>query len=111
MRHIREVLRLAENLLTHPFGRPRRSGPESLRSTANRDLVDNIRRIHRDTNGRYGNPRIHAELRAQGRGQAAVALERLMRRHGIRAIVARPRTRAHQRKYQWSSSPVLSQRH
>ncbi|MDE2473235.1 MAG: transposase [Bradyrhizobium sp.] len=55
-------------MLTHPFGRPRRSRPESLRSTANRDLVDDIRRIHRDTNGRYGNPRIHAELRAQGRG-------------------------------------------
>ena len=45
----------------------------------------------RDTNGRYGSPRVHAELRAQGRGASRGRIERLMRRHGIRAIMARPR--------------------
>ena len=39
-----------------------RSRPESRRSAANRDLVDDIRRVHRDTRGRYGSPRIHVEL-------------------------------------------------
>ncbi len=68
-----------------------RSRPESRRSAANRDLVDDIRRIHRDTRGRYGSPRIHAELTAQGRGVSRGRIERLMRRHGIRAIMARPR--------------------
>jgi putative transposase len=67
-----------------------RARPESRRSAANRELVDDIERVHRDTSGRYGSPRIHAELRAQGRGVSRGRIERLMRRHGIRAIMARP---------------------
>ncbi|MFK4529261.1 hypothetical protein ABIF90_007242 [Bradyrhizobium japonicum] len=43
------------------------SPPESQRSAANRELVNDIRRVHRDTNGRYGSPRVHAELRTHGR--------------------------------------------
>src|ERR1700759_543382 len=68
-----------------------RARPESPRAAANRALVDDIKRVHRDTNGRYGSPRVHAELRAQGRGASRGRIERLMRRHGIRAIMARPR--------------------
>jgi putative transposase len=68
-----------------------RSRPESERSAANRDLVEDIRRVHRDTSGRYGSPRIHAELKARGRGASRGRIERLMRHHGIRAIMARPR--------------------
>ena len=68
-----------------------RARPESQRAVANRELVDDIKRVYRDTNGRYGSPRIHAELRVQGRGASRGRIERLMRRHGIRAIMARPR--------------------
>jgi putative transposase len=68
-----------------------RSRPESRRSAANRKLVDDIKRVHRDTCGRYGSPRIHVELKAQGRGVSRGRIERLMRHHGIRAIMARPR--------------------
>ena len=68
-----------------------RARPESPRAATNRELVDDNKRVHRDTNGRYGSPRIHAELRAQGRGASRGRIERLMRRHGIRAIMARPR--------------------
>jgi len=68
-----------------------RARPESPRAAANRELVDDIKRVHRDTNGRYGSPRVHAELRAQGRGASRGRIERLMRRLGIRAIMARPR--------------------
>jgi putative transposase len=65
-----------------------RSRPESERSSANRDLVDEIKRVHRNTSGRYGSPRIHAELKAQGHGVSLGRIERLMRHHGIRAITA-----------------------
>jgi putative transposase len=65
-----------------------RSRPESERSSANRDLVDEIKRVHRNTSGRYGSPRIHAELKAQGHGVSRGRIERLMRHHGIRAITA-----------------------
>jgi transposase InsO family protein len=68
-----------------------RSRLESPRTAANRDLLDHIRRVHGDTRGRYGSPRIHVELKAQGRGVSRGRVERLMRRHGIRAIMARPR--------------------
>jgi putative transposase len=68
-----------------------RSRPESQRSVANRELVDDIKRVHRETSGRYGSPRIHVELKAQGRGASRGRIERLMRHHGIRAIMARPR--------------------
>jgi HTH-like domain len=68
-----------------------RSRPESRRSTVNRELVDDIQLVHRNNYGRYGSPRIHAELQAQGRGVSRGRIERLMRHHGIRAIMARPR--------------------
>ena len=65
--------------------------PECPRAAANRELIDDIKRVHRDTHGRYGSPRVYAELKAQGRGASRGRIERLMRRHGIRAIMARPR--------------------
>ena len=34
-----------------------RAAPESARAAANRELVDDIKRVHRNTNGRYGSPR------------------------------------------------------
>jgi len=70
-----------------------RTRPESQRSIVNRGLLSEVRRVHRDNRGRYGSPRIHAELR--DRGVSRGRIERLMRRHGIRAIMARawqPRT-------------------
>ncbi len=68
-----------------------RSRPESQRSAANRELVDDIKRVHREACGCYGSPRIHRELKDQGRGVSRGRIERLMRHHGIRAIMARPR--------------------
>src|SRR5205085_6190367 len=58
-----------------------RARPESPRAASNRELVDDIKRVHRNTNGRYGSPRVHAELRAQGRGASRGRIERSMRRH------------------------------
>jgi putative transposase len=68
-----------------------RSSPESPRAAANRSLLNDIKQVHRDNRGCYGSPRIHARLQAQGRRASRGRIERLMRRHGIRAIMARPR--------------------
>lgn len=68
----------------------RRRAP-SPRAAANVDLVAAIRRAHGDSGGRYGSPRVHAVLRAQGRGTSRGRIERLMRHYGIRAIMAPPR--------------------
>jgi putative transposase len=88
-----------------------RARPESRRSVANRALVDDIKRVHCDTGGRYGSPRIHAELRAQGRGASRGRIERLMRRQGIRAIMARPRrVRTTNSRHDFPIAPNLIER-
>lgn len=66
-----------------------RSRPESARLASNRQLVDDVRRIHAEHHGRYGAPRMHAALRAEGRAASRGRVERLMRRHGIRALAGR----------------------
>jgi putative transposase len=88
-----------------------RSRPESRRSAANRELVDDIKRVHRDKKGRYGSPRIHVELKAQGRGISRGRIERLMRHHGIRAIMARPfRVRTTDSRHGFPIAPNLLDR-
>jgi len=66
-----------------------RSRPESARSAANRKLLGDVRRLHAEHHGRYGSPRVHAALRAEGRTVSRGRIERLMRRHGIRALAGR----------------------
>ena len=66
-----------------------RSRPESARSVSNRQLLDDVRRIHAEHHRRYGSPRVHAALRAEGRTASRGRVERLMRRQGIRALAGR----------------------
>ena len=65
--------------------------PESSRAAANRALLDDIRRIHAESSGTYGSPRVHAILRGHGRRVGRSRIERLMRRAGIRGLAALPR--------------------
>ena len=66
-----------------------RSRPESPRKIANRELLGDIQRVHARHRERYGAPRIHAELRAEGRAVSRKRIERVMRQHGIRARAPR----------------------
>jgi transposase InsO family protein len=66
-----------------------RGRPDSVRAVANEKLLAEIRRLHDRHRGRYGSPRIHAALRAEGGTASRGRVERLMRRHGIRAAAAR----------------------
>ena len=66
-----------------------RGRPESLRKTANRALLTEIRRVHMAHRGRYGAPRIYAALHARGYMVSRGRVERLMRHQGIRAITPR----------------------
>jgi putative transposase len=69
-----------------------RERPVSTRATSTAVLLAEIQQVHRDSGQRYGSPRVHAALQTQGRGASRGRIERLMRRHGIRAIMA-PRRR------------------
>jgi putative transposase len=66
-----------------------RSRPESARTTANRSLLEDVQRLYGQHKGRYGSPRIHAALRAEGHRVSRGRVERLMHRHGIRALARR----------------------
>ena len=59
--------------------------PESARAAADRDLAAEIRVAHEVSRGRYGSPRVHAELRAHGRRVGRKRVARLMRGMGLSA--------------------------
>jgi len=62
---------------------------ESARATENRTLVGEIQRLQARHQGRYGSPRMHAALRVGGHRCSRGRVERLMRRHRIRALAGR----------------------
>lgn len=66
-----------------------RGRPESPRKTANRALLTEVWRVHIAHRRRYGAPRIHATLRAEGYRASRGRIERLMHHHGIRALTPR----------------------
>lgn len=68
-----------------------RSRPESLRAQENRALLGEVRRIHAESFGAYGSPRIHAYLRGHGRRVGRHRIARLMQRAGLKGRAAIPR--------------------
>lgn len=62
-----------------------RERPPSARGIANQELVREIRKIHLQSRGTYGSPRVHAELRSRGRPVGANRVARLMRENGVTA--------------------------
>jgi putative transposase len=65
-------------------------GP-SARQRTDQELVDQITKIHRDSRGTYGAPRVHAELRAHGVRVGRKRVARLMRTHGLVGCLRRRR--------------------
>lgn len=66
-----------------------RDRPPSARARSNAALLTDVRRIQARHHGRYGSPRMHAALRAESHGCSRGRVERLMRRHRIRALAGR----------------------
>jgi putative transposase len=63
--------------------------PPSARSIDDAVLVERIRRIHTDSDGTYGRPRVRRELRAQGCAVNDKRIARLMRANAIRGVSRR----------------------
>jgi transposase InsO family protein len=61
-----------------------RAGSLSARQLADTELTEHIRQAHQASRGRYGAPRIHAELRRRGHRHARKRVARLMRAAGLR---------------------------
>ena len=56
-----------------------RTRPESARARQDRELIPEIRRVHQQSKGVYGSPRVHAELKAEGQRVGRNRVARLMR--------------------------------
>ena len=69
------------------------SRPPSQRAVANAALVDEIRRVHAESDGTYGSRRVHAELRREGHEVNHKRIERLMRVEGIQGAYVAPKRR------------------
>jgi len=70
------------------------SRPPSVRSLHDAELARAIVRIHQASRCTYGRPRIHAELRYEGKRCSGKRVARLMRAAGIAGIPARRRRRS-----------------
>ena len=63
--------------------------PQSHRDEADNELLKTIEEIHTSSKGRYGAPRVHAELRARGAPGSKKRVARLMRSRGLRGKTRR----------------------
>lgn len=61
----------------------------SPRATADAALTERIQAIHKTSKGTYGRPRIHAELRFEGRRVGVKRVARLMKQAGIEGVSRR----------------------
>jgi transposase InsO family protein len=66
-----------------------RAGSVSARQRADEQLTDHIRQAHQASKGRYGVPRIHAELRRGGHRHGRKRVARLMRAAGLHGRIPR----------------------
>jgi transposase InsO family protein len=64
------------------------TGP-SRREQEDAELTGQIQAVHQESNGRYGSPRVHAELARRGRRHSRKRVARLMRTAGIRGRAAK----------------------
>ena len=60
-----------------------RAATPSMRQRVDEELTDRIRDVHQASKGRYGAPRIHAQLRRDGHRHARKRVARLMRAAGL----------------------------
>ena len=66
-----------------------RAGSVSARQRTDDELTDHIRQAHQASKGRYGAPRIHAELRRRGHRHGRKRIARLLRAAGLRGRTPR----------------------
>jgi putative transposase len=87
-----------------------RKRPPSAREMADQALFKDIQTVYDDNHGLYGSPRIHAELKAQGKGCSQNRVARLMRLRHLRAKQARRFKTTTKRDKRHPVAPNLLQR-
>lgn len=59
--------------------------PHNLRANKNKEMMENIRKAHKNSGEKYGSPRIYKQLRADGFNCGLNRVARIMRKNGIQA--------------------------
>ena len=86
-----------------------RRGP-SARSKANAELLEGIKKSHKESDGTYGAPRIHADLKAEKNGASVNRVARAMRAAGIVGVTRRKWTKTTIRGENGGAAPDLVDR-
>ena len=71
-----------------------RRRPVSERSKQNTELVMEMKKIHKESRGTYGLPRLHAKLTQDGKSASRGKVSRLMKKEGISGLIKK-RFRVH----------------
>lgn len=87
-----------------------RSGKPTKRAQADEALAVEVKKIHRKHKGRYGSPRIHRDLREDGRRVGRKRVARVMREHGLRGYVPRRFRRTTDSRHDFRIAPNLLER-
>ena len=66
-----------------------RDGRPSQRAARDAELSARVTVVHGESKGRYGSPRVHAQLRAQGKKHSRKRVARLMRAQGLQGRAAK----------------------
>ena len=66
-----------------------RDGQASDRARQDTELAARVKAVHEESKGRYGSPRVHAQLRAQGRRHSRKRIARIMRQSGLQGRAAK----------------------
>jgi transposase InsO family protein len=61
----------------------------SRRARQDAELAAQVKAVHGESKGRYGSPRVHAQLRAQGLRHSRKRVARLMRAQGLQGRAAK----------------------
>src|SRR5215216_6422289 len=91
---VEPILRVLEIPVSTFYGwleRRRRPSPRDIEEVW---LTEQIERIHADSGGTYGSPKVHAQLRREGIRVSRKRVERLMRTHGLQGAFMRKRRRS-----------------
>jgi putative transposase len=95
---VEPVLRVLEVPVSTFYGwlaRRRRPSPRDIEETW---LGEQIQRIHAASDGTYGSPKVHAQLRREGIRVSRKRVERLMRQAGLQGAFLRKRRRSWTRR-------------
>lgn len=82
----------------------------SPRAVANAGLRKKIEAIHKESDGTYGAPRVHAELKSEANGASRNRVARVMREAGIEGVSRRERKRTTVRAEEARPAPDLVDR-